>query len=63
MPLDAGGDLVEVLVERFHRKHEAVYGYRLDGAVVEFVHLNATATERRARFPAGTARAGSVRSR
>ena len=51
VPLDADGDLVELLAERFHRQHEAVYGYRLAGAVVELVHLNATATERRAPTP------------
>ena len=46
VPLDAAGDLVEVLVERFHRQHEAVYEYRLADTVVELVHLNATAIDR-----------------
>ena len=47
VPLDAHDDLVEVLVERFHQQHEAIYEYRLPEAVVELVHLNATAIERR----------------
>ena len=47
MPLDAHDDLVELLVERFHHQHEAIYEYRLPEAVVELVHLNATAIERR----------------
>jgi N-methylhydantoinase A len=51
VPLDAAGDLVEMLVERFHRQHEAVYGYRLADTVVELVHLNATAIDRRAPAP------------
>ena len=60
VPLDADGDLVEVLAERFHRQHEAVYEYRLDGAVVELVHLNATAIERRAPAPAATLAPGGA---
>jgi N-methylhydantoinase A len=47
VPLDTGGDLVQVLVERFHERHRQVYGYNLEGAVVEFVHLNAVALEDR----------------
>jgi N-methylhydantoinase A len=37
-----------------------VYGYRLAGAVVEFVHLNATATERRAPIPTPTLSPGEA---
>ena len=61
VPLDAGEDLVEMLVERFHRQHEAMYGYRLAGAVVEFVHFNATAIDRRA--PSALVRARTGRGR
>ena len=46
-----------MLAERFHRQHEDQYGYRLDDAVVEFVHLNATAIQGQ-RQPPGHARAG-----
>ena len=60
VPPDADGDLVELLAERFHRQHEAVYGYRL-AAVVEFVHLNATATERRAPTPVATLAPGGAK--
>jgi N-methylhydantoinase A len=35
------------LVQRFHEAHDAAYGYRLENAVVEFVHFNATAIETR----------------
>ncbi len=51
VPLDVTAGLVEAMVERFHRQHEAVYGYRLAEAVVELVHLNATAVERRPPTP------------
>jgi N-methylhydantoinase A len=47
VPLDAGGDLVRVMAERFHEQHRRTYGYSLDAAVVEFVHLNAIAVEAR----------------
>jgi len=60
VPLDVDGDLVGVLVERFHRQHEAVYEYRLTGAVVELVHLNATAIERRAPAPTPTLAPGGA---
>ncbi len=43
MPLDVTAGLVEAMVERFHRSMLPVYGYRLAEAVVELVHLNATA--------------------
>jgi N-methylhydantoinase A len=51
VPVDAGDGLVELVVERFHEQHRRAYGYRLDGTVVELVHLNATAIERRAPPP------------
>ena len=60
VPLDAAGDLVAILVERFHRQHEAVYGYRLEDAVVEVVHLTATALDRRAPTPAVTLAPGAA---
>jgi N-methylhydantoinase A len=44
-------DLAVQMTERFHEEHERVYGYRLDGAVVEFVHLTATAIDRRTPLP------------
>jgi N-methylhydantoinase A len=47
VPLDAEGDLVVLMVERFHEQHRRAYGYRLDGAVIEFVDLNAIAVEQR----------------
>jgi N-methylhydantoinase A len=47
VPTDVPEALVEELVERFHRVHEHMYGYRLAGTVVEFIHLNATALETR----------------
>jgi N-methylhydantoinase A len=50
VPLGSQGDMVTVMVERFHEQHRRVYGYRLDGAVVEFVHLTATAIEPRAQI-------------
>jgi N-methylhydantoinase A len=45
VPVDMPEALVEELVERFHGVHERMYGYRLSGAVVEFIHVNATALE------------------
>lgn len=51
VPLDAPGDLVELMVERFHSQHERAYGYRLGGTVVEFVYLNASAIEHRSAPP------------
>jgi N-methylhydantoinase A len=45
VPLDVDGDLVRLMAERFHEQHRRTYGYSLDAAVVEFVHLNATAAE------------------
>ncbi|MFQ5426261.1 MAG: hydantoinase/oxoprolinase family protein, partial [Gaiellales bacterium] len=47
VPLDIEGDLVELMVERFGEQHRQAYGYRLDGTVVELVHLSATAVEHR----------------
>jgi N-methylhydantoinase A len=35
------------MVERFHEQHRRAYGYSFEEAVVEFVHLNAIALERR----------------
>lgn len=45
IPNDPGEDILEILARRFHDTHEAAYGYRLEGAVIEFVHINATARE------------------
>ena len=60
VPLDAAGDLVAILVERFHRQHEATYGYRLGDAVVEIVNLTATALHRSAPTPAVAIAAGAA---
>jgi len=43
--LDGDGDLMEILTARFHAQHEATYGYRLDDATVEVVHLAASALD------------------
>jgi N-methylhydantoinase A len=43
LPLDAPADLLALAVERFHRRHEATYGYRLDDAIVEIVSIAAVA--------------------
>lgn len=51
VPLDADGNLIDLMTERFHEEHRRVYGYRLDGTVVQFVHLNATAFEHREPAP------------
>jgi N-methylhydantoinase A len=45
--------IMVTLVERFHRNHESVYGYRLDDAVVEIVHVNAVAIDQRQAPAAG----------
>ena len=45
IPVDLPEPLVEEIVERFHGVHERMYGYRLPGTVVEFIHVNATALE------------------
>ena len=60
VPHDAAGDLVELIVERFHAQHEQAYGYRLDGTVVEFVYLNASAIEHRPPPPEARLRAGEL---
>jgi N-methylhydantoinase A len=44
VPLDA---TVELVVRLFHEAHERTYGYRIEEAVVELVHLNAVAVEPR----------------
>lgn len=43
--LDSGTDLMRLLADRFHAQHEATYGYRLEDAIVEVVHLGATALD------------------
>lgn len=47
VPSDPSDDIVALVARRFHDAHEAAYGYRLEGVVVEFVHINATAMEMR----------------
>jgi len=37
-PIDP--DAGDAIVERFHRQHASVYGYRIDGEVVELIHFN-----------------------
>ncbi len=59
-PLDAEGDLVELLAERFGEQHRQAYGYRLDGTVVEFVYLSATALQRRVPSPQPSIEAGTA---
>jgi N-methylhydantoinase A len=51
VPVDAEGDLVDLVVERFHRAHEATYGYRIAEAVVELVYFDAVAIERQPALP------------
>jgi N-methylhydantoinase A len=41
------GDLVALVVERFHEAHERAYGYRIDGGIVEFVYLSVVAIQHR----------------
>jgi N-methylhydantoinase A len=43
--LEEPGDLIELVADRFHALHEATYGYRLEDATVEIVHLGATAVD------------------
>jgi N-methylhydantoinase A len=43
--LDGESDPMLLLAERFHAQHEATYGYRLEDATVEVVHLGATALD------------------
>jgi N-methylhydantoinase A len=45
VPLEDAGDLLELVASRFHAQHEAIYGYRLEDAIVEIVHLGATAVD------------------
>ena len=45
LTLDGREDLLELTASRFHALHEATYGYRLPDAVVEIVHLGATALD------------------
>jgi N-methylhydantoinase A len=43
--LDAGADLLAQTVGRFHEVHERAYGYRIEDAAVEIVHLGAVAIQ------------------
>jgi N-methylhydantoinase A len=45
VPNDGVGDLMQMLLERFHAQHETNYGYRLPDAPMEIVHLSATALD------------------
>jgi N-methylhydantoinase A len=53
LALDDESDLMDELVERFHRQHESIYGYRLPNAPVEIVYLTATAVDTGRPRPAG----------
>lgn len=52
---EAIGSLVILIQQAFHDVHEQAYGYRVDGGVVEIVHLNATAIDRREPIPRAAA--------